>query len=296
MAEEIQTEATDVSAPFDYTDYQPEEITKKDVAIAWLRFYFADEIPHCFDKYIAPALTWALMPILQKLYKRKEDLAAAYQRHLLFFNTAIAWGGGTITGITASLEQARAKELTSGQPITVDDDLIYNTKAGLMGALAGIGDSIDSGTVQYIFVAIGLPWAQQGSALGALFPFLAFSLYQLIIGYYFAQLGFGLGRSAAGELVGTKMQGIIEGLSILGLFMMGILASSYVKVSSSLAFTLSGKEFVIQNILDSVMPGLLPLITVGAVYFYFVKKGLNVTKALIGLTVILAVLAGIGIL
>lgn len=295
MAETIQTSQEGVGT-VDYTDYQPEEITKRDVAIAWLRFYFADEIPHCFDKYIAPALTWALMPILQKLYKRKEDLAAAYQRHLLFFNTAIAWGGGTITGITSALEVARAKELTSGKPITVDDDLIYNTKAGLMGALAGIGDSIDSGTVQYIFIAIALPWAQQGSAVGALFPFIAFSLYQLIIGYYFAQLGFGLGRSAANELVGAKVQGIIEGLSILGLFMMGILAASYVKVSSALSFNLSGKDFIIQDILDSVLPGLLPLVTVGAVYLYFVKKGLNVTKALVGLTVVLGVLAAIGIL
>lgn len=291
------SQATEVdNAPADYTDYQPEEITKKDVALAWLRFYFADEIPHCFDKYLAPALTWALMPILQKLYKRKEDLAAAYQRHLLFFNTAIAWGGGTITGITAALETARAKELTSGLPVTVDDDLIYNTKAGLMGALAGIGDSIDSGTVQYIFIAIALPWAQAGSAAGALFPFIAFSLYQLVIGYYFAQLGFSLGRSAANEIVGSKMQGIIDGLSILGLFMMGILAASYVKVASPLAFNISGKDFVIQDILDSILPGLLPLVTVGGVYLYFVKKGLNVTKALLGLTVILGVLAAIGIL
>lgn len=46
---------------------------------------------------------------------------------------------------------------------------MYNTKAGLMGALAGIGDAIDSGTVQYIFIAIAVPWAQQGSPLGALF-------------------------------------------------------------------------------------------------------------------------------
>ena len=35
-----------------------------------------------------------------------------------------------------------------------------------MGALAGIGDSIDSGTIQYIFIAIALPWAQQGNAIG----------------------------------------------------------------------------------------------------------------------------------
>lgn len=275
---------------------EPEQITKKDVGLAWLRFYFANEIPHSFDKYIAPSLLWALMPILKKLYKNKEDLSEAFQRHLLFFNTQISWGGGVITGIVASLESARAQEVYMKAPITIDDDLIYNTKSGLMGALAGIGDSIDSGTIQYIFIAIALPWAQEGNAIGAIFPFIAFSLYQLLIGYYFAQLGFKLGRTAASEMVGTKMQGIIDGLSILGLFMMGILAANYVKVSSSLAFTLSGKEFVIQDILNSVMPGILPLVVVGGVYFFFTKKGLNVTRALIGLTIILGVLAAVGIL
>lgn len=120
---------------------EPEAITKRDVSLAWLRFYFANEIPHSFDKYIAPSLMWALMPILKKLYKDKKDLSEAYQRHLLFFNTQISWGGGTITGIMASLEAARAQEVYMDTPVTIDDDLIYNTKAGLMGALAGIGDS-----------------------------------------------------------------------------------------------------------------------------------------------------------
>lgn len=278
------------------TNLQPEIITKKDVGLAWLRFYFANEIPHCFDKYIAPALLWALMPILKKLYKNKQDLIEAYQRHLLFFNTQLSWGGGTITGIVASLESARAQEVYEKKSITIDDDLIYNSKAGLMGALAGIGDSIDSGTVQYIFIAIALPWAQKGSALGSIIPFVCFATYQLVIGYYFVQLGFRLGRSAATEVVGDKMQMVIEVLSILGLFMMGILAGNYVKVSSSLQFNLSGKEFIVQDILDGIMPGILPLLTVGCIYFFFAKKGLNVTKALFGLTVVLGVLAAIGIL
>lgn len=275
---------------------KPEEVTKKDVAVAWLRFYFANEIPHSFDRYISGALMWALMPILKKLYKDKNELIAAYQRHLLFFNTQLSWGGGTITGIMASLESARAAEVFENKPISITDDLIYNTKSGLMGALAGIGDAIDSGTVQYIFIAIALPWAQAGSAIGAIFPFVFFATYQLLVGYYFSQLGFRLGRSAASEVMGSKMKGIIDGLSILGLFMMGILAANYVKVSSSLSFNLSGREFVIQDILDTVMPGVLPLIVVGGVYFYFVKKGLKVTNALIGLTVILGVLAAVGIL
>lgn len=274
----------------------PEPITNKDIFKAWLRFYFADEIPHCYTKYIAPALMWALTPILKKLYKNETDLSEALQRHLLFFNTQISWGGGTITGIMASLEQARAQEVYEKKEITINDDLIYNTKAGLMGALAGIGDSIDSGTIQYIFIAIALPWAKQGNAIGALFPFIGFSLYQLLIGYYFARTGFKFGRSAAKEMVGAKMKSIIDGLSIMGLWMMGILASNYITVKSSLNFNLSGKPFVIQSLLDGILPGLLPLLVVGGVYFYFVKKGLSIIKALVGLTIILGILAAIGIL
>ncbi|MDF7670797.1 PTS system mannose/fructose/sorbose family transporter subunit IID [Orbaceae bacterium ESL0721] len=277
-------------------DLKPEEITKKDVTIAWLRFYFANEISHSFDRYLAGALMWALMPILKKLYKKREDIAAAYQRHLLFFNTQLTWGGGTITGIMASLEAVRANETYEGKPISIDDDLLYNTKAGLMGALAGIGDAIDSGTIQYIFIAIALPWAQQGLAIGALFPFIAFVCYQLFVGYYFSQLGFKLGRNAAKEVVGTKMQMLIEGLAILGLFMMGILAANYIQVTAALEFTLSGKNFVIQETLDKILPGILPLTVVGGLYLYFAKRGLKVTNALIGLTLILGVLAAVGIL
>ncbi len=277
-------------------DLAPEQITKKDIWNLWLRFYFADEIPHTFDRYIAPCLMWSLMPILKKLYKDKKELAAAYERHLLFFNTQISWGGGIISGLMAALEQERAGQVYRGEEITITDDLIYNTKAGLMGALAGIGDSIDSGTIQYIFIAIAIPWAQAGQAIGALFPFIAFSLYQLLIGYFFARQGFSMGRQASELLTSNTMQNVINVLSILGLFMMGILAANYVKVTSSLAFTISGKEFVIQDTLDTVFPGLLPILTVFGVYGYFVKKGMNVTKALIGLTVILGVLGAIGIL
>lgn len=275
---------------------KPEEIKSKDVLIAWLRFYFANEIPHSFDRYIAPSLLWALVPVLKKLYKDKDELRAAYQRHLLFFNTQISWGGGIITGLMLSMEKERALQVYNKEEITVSDDLMYNMKAGLMGALAGIGDSIDSGTIQYIFIAIAIPWAQEGMAIGALFPFLAFSLYQVFIGLFFTRQGFKLGLKASELLTGSAVQSLIELLSILGLFMMGVLAASYVKVTSSLTFNLSGKDFILQEVLDKVLPGLLPLCVVGGVYFYFVKKGMNVTKALVGLTVILGALGAIGIL
>ena len=275
---------------------KPEEITRRDVIIAYLRWHFANEIPHSFDRYIAFSLMWALMPILRKLYKTDEQLRAAYKRHLLFFNTQLTWGGGIITGLMASLEQERAGEEYEGNKITMTDDLIYNTKAGLMGALAGIGDSIDSGTVQYIFIAIAIPWAQNGSALGALFPFICFATYQVLIGLFFARQGFMMGRNVSSLMQSAGIQKMIDLLSILGLFMMGILAGSYVKVSSSLQFEISGREFILQETLDSVLPGILPLLTVLGVYWYYTKKGLKVTQALLWLTLILGVLGAIGIL
>jgi len=275
---------------------QPEEITNRDVTMAYLRWHYANEIPHSFERYLAPSLLWAMQPILRKLYKDDDALRAAYERQLLFFNTQLTWGGGVITGLMASMEQERAREEHNNEEIKMSNDLMYNTKAGLMGALAGIGDAIDSGTVQYIFIAIAIPWAQAGSSLGALFPFIAFALYQVLIGLFFARQGFTTGRNATSLMQSAGIQNVIELLSILGLFMMGILAGSYIKVSSSLEFEISGRPFIVQETLDKILPGILPLAVVLGVYWYYTKKGLKVTQALLWLTLILAVLAAIGIL
>jgi PTS system mannose/fructose/sorbose specific IID component len=275
---------------------QPEEITSKDVTKTYLRWHFANEIPHSFERYISPSLLYAMMPVLKKLYKDKDDLKAAYKRQLLFFNTQLTWGGGVITGLMSSMEKERARQEYAGEEITMTDDLMYNTKAGLMGALAGIGDAIDSGTIQYIFIAIAVPWAQEGNPLGALFPFVCFAIYQLLVGLFFARRGYALGRNATGLIRSSGVQDAINLLSILGVFMMGILAGNYVKVSSSLKFAISGKEFVLQELLDKIVPGVLPLAVVLGVYYYYVKKGLKVTQALLWLTAILALLAAVGIL
>ena len=59
---------------------------------------------------------------------------------------------------------------------------------------------------------------------------------------------------------------------------------------------MSGKEFVLQDTLNGILPGILPLLAVMGLYFFFQKKGMKVTQAMLGFTVILIVLAVIGIL
>lgn len=275
------------------------KIQNKDIKQIWFRWFFSNAISHSFSRYLGPAFLWAIRPLIDKLYPNKEQRKAAYERHNMFYNTQVSWGGGTIIGITASLEQKRAEALAENKIDEANQltDLIINTKTGLMGALAGVGDSIDSGTVLYIFIAICLPWAQKGMAIGAIVPFVLMALYQSLMGLYFTHLGFGLGRSAATQLVGSKkMKGLIDGLSILGLFMMGVLGAQFVTVKSILKFNISGKSFVLQNILNQILPGLLPLLVIGLVYLYFVKHGMKVTRALVGLTILLGVLAALGIL
>lgn len=276
----------------------PDPITDKDLMKSWFRWWWANEVPHTFDRMLAPSFLFGMMPSLKKLYKDKVMLGEAYQRHLMFFNTQAVWGGGTLTGISISLEESRAKALHEGRiEDAVDKSLITNTKVGLMGPLAGIGDAIDSGTIQYIFIAIFLPWAQDGSGLGAVLPFLCFSIATFIYGFFFTKMGYRLGRNAAKEIMtGDKIKSIINGLGVLGLFMMGIMAAQYVKLSSAMKFTINAKEFVIQDILNTILPGLIPLVAVLALYLYFDKKGLKITRGMIYLTVALIILAAIGIL
>ena len=156
MSEEILNEAV-AEAPLsqDYHDYlnedgqivadprlmlgeenKPEEITTKDLLKVWFRWWWANEVPHSFDRMVAPAFTFGLMPILKKLYKNPIMLGEAYQRHLQFFNTQAVWGGGIISGITVSLEEERAKALNEGDVDgAIDPSMIQNTKIGLMGPL-----------------------------------------------------------------------------------------------------------------------------------------------------------------
>ena len=62
----------------------------------------------------------------------------------------------------------------------------------------------------------------------------------------------------------------MKALTILGMFMMGVTAARFVTIQSSLSFVLSEREFALQSILDSILPGILPQkegVTNGENYF-----------------------------
>ena len=107
-------------------------------------------------------------------------------------------------------------------------------------------------------LAFILPWAMEGNPLGVLPFLLGFPLITVLEGLFFTNLGYRLGRAALGSLFASgAIDRLIECASMIGM-MMGALGSSYVSL------TLANEEA--QATLGSIVPGLLPLLLILAVF------------------------------
>ena len=104
----------------------------------------------------------AMLPVVDELYDNDEDKVKYLSTYRTFFNTEPQIGT-MVVGLTVGLEEARA----NGEPL--DDDTINGIRAGLMGPLAGLGDSIIVGTFIPILLGIALGLSTGGSVLGPLF-------------------------------------------------------------------------------------------------------------------------------
>lgn len=264
---------------------QEKILNKRDITKAYIRWWWTAEISNSFERMQAVAVCATMGPILQKLYKNKEDLVAALKRHLIFFNSQAIWGG-LIHGTTIAMEEEKAM----GQEIP--DEVITGIKTGLMGPLAGIGDTLDWGTMQTLFTAIAISFGATGSIVGPVFPCIL-GIWLFVEGLYLFRFGYSLGRESIKHILsGGVVKKLIDGASILGLFMMGSLSATVVKLNTIIKFDISGKDFIVQDVLDKIAPGLLPLGAIFLVYWMMKYKKMSITKVLC-ILVVLSILGAI---
>ena len=243
-------------------------ITKKDVNKLFFRWYVRAEMSNSFERLQSLSFCSAMVPALRKLYPDKEKRAEALQRNLQFFNTEGIFGAA-IHGTTLAMEEQKDR----GE--NIPDEMITNIKTGLMGPMAGIGDTLTWGILRPILLALAASFAMQGSALGIIFPFI-FVIVTYIIGNYLCNMGYTMGRNSIKEMLsGGKIKDVIYAAGIVGVFMMGALAASYVDISTPLSFSINGEEMVVQDMLDSIIKGLLPLGFVMGSYFFLKKFPYN---------------------
>lgn len=260
------------------------KITDKDIANAYLRWWFSAETSTNFERM--QGLSWgaSIAPILQKLYPDKQDLVRALKRHISFFNTQAMWGG-LILGSTIALEEQKA------ETNSVPDEMITSYKTGLMGPVASLGDTIDYATIYTLLAAMFCSVAASGSLLAPIIMLL-FSLGHFIEGYIFTSVGYKTGRSSIKRVMKSGLlKEAVTGASIMGTFMMGALSAGLVNFST--VFKTGG--FDLQKTLDAVVPGILQLLLVFSVYYLMKVKKITPAKLVLGIIVMAVLLAAAGI-
>lgn len=250
----------------------------------------------------------AMLPIVDDLYEKEEDKVTALETYTTFFNTEPQIGT-IVVGLTAGLEEARA----NGEPL--DDETINGIRAGLMGPLAGLGDSIVVGTFIPILLGIALGLAQGGSILGPLFYIVVWNLL-MYFGMKFAyNRGYEMGGTAVQALVGPESQALRSAIVEVGTMVIGAVAATWISINTALqlpglgsfdSVLWSSSSTVTQSALDAagnagvtldvfgsgIYPKLLNFVFVYLCWWLMTKKKIGVIPVML----ILVVIAFVGVL
>lgn len=265
------------------------KLTQKDINSTMLRWYLSTELSLNYERMQALAYTYALLPVLKKLYPAKDDLKEALVRHTKLFNTN-ATAGGLILGLNLAMEEekARTQEISS--------DAIVAIKTGLMGPVAAFGDSFSAGTFQTLCILAASTMAVAGSflALPMLFLGNAILMAELI---FTTNLTYKKGRNAIKDVLSSKlMRHVLYGANIFGMGMMGALAASMVNLQTKLSFGFGETVLKVQDNIDKIFPGILTLIVLFAFYYMIGKKNFSISKIIFSTILVGLVFSFFGVL
>lgn len=240
---------------------EQKKLTKKDLFKSWIRWLTFSHSCYNYERLQGPGFAHAMGPIIKKLYDSKEDRAKALQRHLTFFNTEPNVGT-MIHGITIAMEEERA----NGTPI--EDEAINSVKTGLMGPLAGVGDTITQGTLTPILLAFGISLGVEGNLLGPILYTLMISTVIIGMSYIFWMRGYSVGKKAVTDILqGGLFNKVIAGAGILGCTVIGALTAQFVQLSTPVVLKAGQATVAMQaEVFDRIMPGLLPLLLTFGIY------------------------------
>lgn len=263
------------------------KITKKDLNRVFWRMQLLN-VTNNFESMQAIGFLSSFVPVLERLYKNKpkEEKVEAMKRHLKFFNSHVN-SDALILGISAAMEETTAEE---------EKDSVTGVKVGLMGPLAGIGDSILKFTWLPICGSIGAAMALNGSILGPILMFLLYNIVNIATKYY----GIHYGYSKGIDLINSGnniLQRISNMANVVGLMVIGALISSVVNIKLLTSITAGENVISIQEMMDSVIPNFLGLLAAIIVYQILKKtKGKHAALLIIAIMVISILLVAAGIL
>ena len=210
-------------------------------------------------------ISFALMmnPLLKKI-------KSALSRHMEFFNVTPQLQP-FVGGIVASMEERVAK----GE---LEPAAISSVKAALMGPLSGIGDSVFLSCIRVIAVAVGISLMTMGNPLGPIAYLLIYNVPAFLVRFFGATKGYELGFSFLEQAEESGlMSKVIYAAGIVGIMVIGAMTVSLVSVTIPIQIgaSVTGDSVqTVQDILNSILPGILPLCALG-IYYWLLKKNVS---------------------
>ena len=207
-----------------------------------------------------------------------ENSAYLFIGPLLFLLSAIL----SITlGLYWRWYRRSSRSVAQGGPCASPDfdvNSINAIKVALMGPLSGVGDSFFQGTIKVIAFGLGVSLAQQGSILGPILAMLISFFPSAIITWFAGKLGYTMGSKYLSKLQGGLMDQVMFVCGIVGLMVVGGMAANMIGLVTPIQFESSG--LVLQDILDTILPGMLNLAAALGLYT-LIKKNISTTWLLV---------------
>ena len=258
------------------------KISKKTLSTSFWRWWYGNLTCFSHEHMQTFGYMWAMLPIIQELYSTKEEQAEKLRTYYPFFNTEPQIGC-IVVGITAGLEEARANGAEG-----IDDEMINGIRAGLMGPLAGIGDSLIVGTYIPILLGIAVGLADGGSVIGPLFYIVVWNVTSIWFQHFVYFKGYELGGSAVELLVGERATAFRETVIVKGQVIVGAMAASWVNITTSIqvATKSDGTPLMLNDNLDGAFPKVLTMVFVLFAWWLMAKKNISPIKVLLLMAVV----------
>jgi fructoselysine/glucoselysine PTS system EIID component len=279
---ETENEATADKNPDNIEFYEKEDVKK----VFWRSLAIGSAFN--YERFQGLGFCYSMIPVLRRLYKGTEEFAPALQRHMLFFNTN-TWLPGIPLGVAATME-TRSKKMGD-----ISTDAITGMKSALMGPLAGIGDSLFWLTVRPIVGGLAVAMALDGNSIAPLFFFVVMNIVHFTVRWYATKYGFSQGAKLIDQISGNQIQTVMSIATVVGLMSIGALVGTWLNITTPLVFGSADTTLALQEMLNKIMPKMLPLIATLLVAFWY-KKGGKPWLIMVTLIGIGLVLGGLGIL
>lgn len=271
----------------------PKKLSKLQLFLNHLYFYTFTYQSQSQSRKAGIHLCGAFACLADKLYPDNHELQVdLLERYSGFYMTDYTWGG-TLHGILVGMEEKRAQDIYENGDSEISTDLIEAVKNGLMGPLAGFGDTLNQSVVRAATIAYSQPLAAAGNPLGAVIGFLGNDFYRWIVSFSTFFLGYKGGLEFVEKLTTSKLVG--KALTIAGIFsmmMMGALAAKNVKFSTTVALT---ESMTLDALVETMLPGLYQIAPPMIIFWLISKKKIDTTWIVIGIMVIALVLSALGI-